>query len=78
VKPDEALRLGLVNRVAPAAGTESAAIELAAEIAQHAPESVARLKRMLHDWDGVEQRSAREGQGQVEWQRSGAGLRFGD
>ncbi len=71
---DEALRLGLVNRVAPAAGTEQAALELAAEIAAHPPEGVARLKRMLHEWDDVEGRSRREGEGQVEWQRSGPGL----
>ena len=74
VSADEALRLGLVNRVAPAAATEDAAIELAAEVASHPPQAVARLKRMLHDWDGVEERSAREGEGQVEWQRSGPGL----
>jgi enoyl-CoA hydratase/carnithine racemase len=71
---DEALRLGLVNRVAPAAGTEEAALDLAAEVAAHPPEGVARLKRMLHEWDDVEGRSRREGEGQVEWQRSGPGL----
>jgi enoyl-CoA hydratase len=71
---DEALRLGLVNRVAPAAATEDAAMELAAEVAAHPPEAVARLKRMLHDWDGVEHRSCAEGEGQVAWQRSGPGL----
>jgi enoyl-CoA hydratase len=76
VGADEALRLGLVNRVAPAAGTEQSALKLAAEIAQHPPEAVARLKRMLHEWDGVEARSSREGEGQVEWQRSGPGLPF--
>jgi enoyl-CoA hydratase len=74
VGADEALRLGLVNRVAPAAATEEAAVELAAEIAAHPPEAVARLKRMLHEWDGVEDRSRAEGEGQVEWQRSGPGL----
>ena len=78
VGADEALRLGLVNRVAPAAATEDAAIELALEVAQHPPEAVARLKRMLHDWDGVERRSAKEGEGQVEWQRSGPGLPYRD
>jgi enoyl-CoA hydratase len=75
---DEALRLGLVNRVGPAAATENGAIELATEVAAHPPEAVARLKRMLHDWDGVEERAAREGEGQVEWQRSGPGLPFRD
>jgi enoyl-CoA hydratase len=74
VGADEALRIGLVNRVAPAAGTEEAALKLAAEVAAHPPEGVAALKRMLHQWDDVEGRSRNEGEGQVEWQRSGPGL----
>ena len=74
VGADEALRLGLVNRVAPAAATEDAALELAAEVAAHPPEAVSRLKQMLHGWDDVEGRSRSEGEGQVEWQRSGPGL----
>jgi enoyl-CoA hydratase len=76
VGADEALRMGLVHRVAPAARTEEAALELATEIAGHPPEAVARLKRMLLDWDGVVERSAEEGRGQVEWQRSGPGLPY--
>jgi enoyl-CoA hydratase len=76
VSADEALRLGLVNRVAPAAATEDSALGLAAEVAAHPPEAVARLKAMLHRWDGVVERSADEGRGQVEWQRSGPGLPF--
>jgi enoyl-CoA hydratase/carnithine racemase len=71
---DEALRLGLVNRVAPAATTEAAALELAAAVAAHPPEAVARLKRLLHEWDDVEGRSRSEGEGQVEWARTGPGL----
>ncbi|HEX8753493.1 MAG TPA: enoyl-CoA hydratase/isomerase family protein, partial [Solirubrobacterales bacterium] len=71
---DEALRLGLVNRVAPAAATEEAALELAGGIAAHPPEAVARLKRMLHEWDDVVGRSKVEGVGQVEWARTGPGL----
>jgi len=78
VGADEALRLGLVNRVAPAAATEEAALELAAEVAAHPSEAVGRLKQMLHEWDDVEGRSASEGVGQVEWQRSGPGLPYGD
>jgi enoyl-CoA hydratase len=74
VGADEALRLGLVNRVAPPAATQEAALVLAAEVAIHPPEAVARLKRMLHDWDDLEGRSRVEGKGQVEWQRSGPGL----
>jgi enoyl-CoA hydratase/carnithine racemase len=76
VGADEALRLGLINRVAPAAATEDAALELAAEVAAHPPEAVARLKQMLHEWDDVEGRSRSEGEGQVEWQRSGPGLPY--
>jgi enoyl-CoA hydratase/carnithine racemase len=71
---DEALRIGLVNRVAPATGTEEAALELAAAVAAHPPEAVARLKGMLHEWDDVVGRSAAEGEGQVEWQRTGPDL----
>jgi enoyl-CoA hydratase len=76
VGADEALRLGLVNRVAPAAGTEESALELAAAVAAHPPEAVGRLKRMLHEWDDVEGRSAAEGAGQVEHVRSGSDLPF--
>jgi len=74
VSADEALRMGLIHRVAPAAATEESAIELATEVAAHPPEAVAKLKQMLHRWDGVVERSADEGRGQVEWQRSGPGL----
>ena len=61
---------------APAPATEDAALQLAASVADHPPEAVARLKRMLHEWDGVEERSRAEGEGQVEWQRSGPGLPY--
>jgi len=74
VAADEALRIGLVNRVAPAAATEDSGLDLAAQVAAHPPESVARVKQMLHRWDDVEERSRDEGRGQVEWQRSGPGL----
>jgi enoyl-CoA hydratase/carnithine racemase len=76
VGADEALRWGLVHRVAAAATTEEVALRLATGVAEHPPEAVARLKRMLHDWDGVEGRSRVEGEGQVEWQRSGPGLPY--
>jgi len=76
VTADEALRMGLIHRVAPAARTEEAALELAAEVAAHPPESVARMKQMLHEFDGVVERTAQEGRGQVEWQRSGPGLPY--
>jgi enoyl-CoA hydratase len=74
VDAEMAYRWGLVHRVAPAPRTEDAALQLAAQVAEHPPEAVARLKRILHDWDGIEKRSAIEGRGQVDWQRSGPGL----
>lgn len=74
VDADVAYRWGLVHKVVPAARTEEAALQLAAQVAEHSPDAVGRLKRMLHDWDGVEERSRVEGRGQVEWQRSGPGL----
>ena len=70
IGPDEALRIGIVNRVAPAAATEESALALAASVAAHPPEAVARLKRMLHEWDDIEGRSAAEGISQVEHVRS--------
>jgi enoyl-CoA hydratase/carnithine racemase len=74
VGADEALRIGLVNRVAPAAATETSALELAATIAAHPPEAVAQLKYLLHQWDDIEGRSKIEGIGQVDWARTGPGL----
>ena len=74
VAADEALRWGLVHKVAPAARTEQVAIDLATVAADHPPEAVARLKTMLHEWDGVVERSRVEGEGQVEWARTGPGL----
>ena len=74
VQADEALRIGLISRVAPAAATEEAAIGIAEGIAANSPEGVARLKNMLHRWDGGVARSRDEGEGQGEWQRSGPGL----
>jgi enoyl-CoA hydratase len=76
VDAEVALRWGLVHKVAPAARTEDAAIQLAEQVAANPPEAVARLKAMLHEWDGVVERSETEGQGQVEWQRSGPGLPY--
>jgi enoyl-CoA hydratase len=78
VAADEALRWALVHKVVSAPRTEEAALQLAAQVAEHPPESVARIKRMLHGWDDVEGRSRVEGEGQVEWQRSGPGLPYRD
>src|SRR3954454_22151295 len=76
IDADMAYRWGLVHKVAPAPATEDAALQLAAQVAANPPEAVARRKRMLHDGDGVEDRSGVEGEGQVDGQRSGPGLPF--
>jgi len=78
VDAEMAYRWGLIHKVAPAAATEDAALKLASDVAAHPPEAVARMKRMLHDWDDVEGRSRAEGVGQVEWQRGGPGLPYRD
>jgi enoyl-CoA hydratase/carnithine racemase len=75
---DDAHRWGLVHKVVPAARTEDAAIELATGVAALDPEGTTTLKRMLHEYDGVVERSAAEGRGQVEWQRTGPGLPYRD
>lgn len=75
---DMAYRWGLVHKVVPAPRTEEAALTLAIQVAANPPDAVARLKRMLHEADGVEGRSRIEGEGQVEWQRSGPGLPYRD
>jgi enoyl-CoA hydratase/carnithine racemase len=76
VGAEQALRWGIVHAVAPAPATEEQALNMATTVAGHPPEAVSRLKRMLHEWDGVEERSRAEGEGQVEWQRSGPGLPY--
>jgi len=73
---DEAFRWAIVHKVAPAPRTEEVALQLATQIADHPPESVARIKSMLHAWDGVEERSRAEGEGQVAWQSEGPGLGY--
>ena len=78
VDADMAYRWGLIHKVVPAQRTEEASLQLAAQVAEHSPEAVARLKAMLHEWDDVEDRARLEGRGQVEWQRSGPGLPYED
>lgn len=78
VAVDDAHRWGLVHKVAPAPRAEEAALQLAAQIAVHPPDSVARIKRMLHEWDDIEGRSKAEGEGQVAWQSEGKGLGYSD
>jgi enoyl-CoA hydratase/carnithine racemase len=76
IDAEMAYRWGLIHKLVPAPRTEEAALKLAMDVAAHPPESVARIKRMLHEWDNVEDRSAAEGEGQIEWARTGPGLPY--
>jgi enoyl-CoA hydratase len=75
---EDAHRWGIVHQVVSAPRTEEAALQLAGQVAEHPPEAVAHLKSTLHEWDGVVDRSRAEGEGQVEWQRTGPGLPYRD
>jgi enoyl-CoA hydratase/carnithine racemase len=70
IDAEMAYRWGLIHTLVPAPRTEGAALQLAAQVAEHDPENVARIKRMLHEWDDVEGRSKLEGEGQVEYVRT--------
>jgi enoyl-CoA hydratase/carnithine racemase len=46
--PEEALRWGLVHRVVPAGSARSAALELAAQLAEVPASGLAAVKRAVH------------------------------
>jgi len=75
VEADEALAIGLVNRVVPDAELLSASIELAEQIAAHSAYGVRLSKRMLQtnvDAPSFESALERENRGQVlAWQEPG-------
>lgn len=74
VGAEEAVRIGLAERVVPAAEAERAAVELASEIARRPPEGLRRLKAMFRDGEDLVGRTARENAILLDWQRHGAGL----
>jgi enoyl-CoA hydratase len=78
IDAEQALRWGLIHKVAPSQATEEAALTLASHMATMDPESVSRIKSMLHEWDDVVGRSKSEGEGQVNWQSEGPGLGYRD
>jgi methylglutaconyl-CoA hydratase len=49
----EAQRLGLINRVVPAAGFDDAALDYARELATRSPSALALIKRLLYGIDGA-------------------------
>lgn len=58
VKADEALRIGLVNKVVPAAELMAAAMKTAETIASKGPLAVAAVKRLLREGENADLRTA--------------------
>jgi enoyl-CoA hydratase/carnithine racemase len=74
VEAQEALALGVVHRLAPAAEAEAGAIALAREVAAHDPAGVRALKALFAELGGARARTARENAALVAWQRDGGRL----
>jgi enoyl-CoA hydratase/carnithine racemase len=74
VGPDEAARLGLAQRVAPAGEAESVALELAAAVAEQSPAGIRVLKQMFRDLEGMPARIAHENDLLLQFQHEGQGL----
>jgi enoyl-CoA hydratase/carnithine racemase len=71
----EASDLGLLHRVSVSAeAAEADALALAAEIAAQPAAGVRQAKRLLREFEGTEDRVARENRILVDWQREGPGL----
>lgn len=74
VGAEEAERIGLAHRVAPAAEAEAAAIELAEQASQGPIEAMRDLKGMFRDFERSAERVAAENELLLAFQRDGAGL----
>jgi enoyl-CoA hydratase len=74
VGAEEAVRLQLAQRRAPAAEAEAAAIAWARELAANDGPGLRRLKRMFREYDGTASRIERENAELVDFQRHGGGL----
>jgi enoyl-CoA hydratase/carnithine racemase len=71
---DEAASYGLLQRSAPAADAEAAAIDLATDLVRQSAGGIRVLKQMFRELEGSAQRVAYENDRLVEFQRSGTGL----
>src|SRR4051812_38722670 len=71
---EEAQAIGLLQRTAPAAEAEAAALDLAAELADRPPDGMRLLKRMFREFEATADRVARENLLLEAFQREGAGL----
>lgn len=74
VGAEEAERIGLAHRVAPAAQAEAAAFELAEQASQGPIEAMRGLKAMFRELEHSAERIALENALLLEFQRHGAGL----
>jgi enoyl-CoA hydratase/carnithine racemase len=74
LEADEALRIGFVRSVHPAAEAEAEALRLATELASRPPDGMRRLKRLFRELDGPPARVALENVALVRFQREGSGL----
>lgn len=71
---EEAERIGLLHRTAPAAEAEAAARELARTVAENPPDGMRRMKTMFRELGDDARRTAYENELLLEFQRSGTGL----
>jgi enoyl-CoA hydratase/carnithine racemase len=71
---EEARALGLLQRTAPAGRAETAAIELARQLAAHPPQGMRALKRLFREVSQAAEHVGRENLALVDWQRTGSGL----
>jgi enoyl-CoA hydratase/carnithine racemase len=71
---EEADRIGLLHRTAPAAEAEAAALDLARSIAGHPPAGLRRLKGMFRELEDSARRTTYENELLLEFQREGTGL----
>jgi enoyl-CoA hydratase/carnithine racemase len=74
LEADEALRIGFVRSVHPAAEAEAAAIALAEDLAARPPEGLRTLKRLFLDFGDSAARVERENAELLSFQRHGTGL----
>lgn len=74
VAADEAVRIGLAERVVPAEDAEASAIELASVLAARPADGMRRLKQMFREYEDLSGRTARENGTLLDWQRFGQGL----
>lgn len=74
VAADEAVRIGLVERVVGESEAEAGALELAEQLAARPDDGMRRLKQMFRDYEDLSGRTARENVTLLDWQRFGQGL----